>query len=711
MSYEATQPTEASLEDTTECEWWGRLVPLVISPTDFTPDAILLTDDSDSFTIGRQADKCDFVVDGSFISNQHCRIFQVTGSNPLVLMVEDLSFNGTFVNTRKLGKGYKTVLAHGDEICFGVHGKSDSSKVYLFQRPVSAYEDKTPATEFFKQYDLRQELGRGQFSIVRMGVRKQDGQMCAVKVIEKRRFWMNSKVADALDREVKILKKLDHPHIVQFIDFHDEGDTLYIVMELVRGGDMLKYINDQGGRVGEGEARRLFKQIVESLKYLRSQSITHRDLKPENYLVTEDHQLKLADFGVAKGMDAANLNTMCGTPIYLAPEVIEQKFSYDSRVDLYSAGVILFYMLSGRAPFEGKTEMEVFEKIKRGQIDWSMPVWKTMSETGIDLVRQLIRPNPNDRIPLSQIEKHPWMLSQTHLPPPVPRSATADVKLMPPPGPLSVTPWAYLIEHQCSDNIIAVTKHRIVIGRAQGVDIQITDQRISNKHCVIMKERDEITITDHSTNSIMINGETLGKNNTRMLRDGDMIGLVSSTVAIDNAMVYTFRLSNKRPGTDLQEQPLVRPVKRHTSAILGVEGSKRTWFLRSINPATVKHVKFSELHAHAVTDVECLTLPVPIKTQTKFTIGRSPSSNVVISHSIISSVHCTIGFPPGADPSKGNPVIVDLSTNGTFVNGSRITKSQPFEIQKGAEIMLGADNTEDWDGTVGGPVGFRLEIV
>ncbi|ORY47427.1 kinase-like protein [Rhizoclosmatium globosum] len=280
----------------------------------------------------------------------------------------------------------------------------------MFHQVTGSSNDIVPQTEYEKKYDTQQFVGRGNFSIVHLAIQKETGKKFAVKIIDKTKFMFQSKVLAALDREVEILAKVQpHVNIVGFEEAFDEGDKLRIVMELLPGGDLLKLLKTRGP-LDEETVRGFFLQMVHVLKYLKTKGITHRDLKPDNFLVADGDVLKLADFGIAKGTSAGNaLNTMCGTPAYLAPEVILGK-PYDSRVDVYSIGVILFFLLScGDTPYQNaQSEPELYQKVKNGDVDWSAPSWATVSPSAKDLIRQLMALDPAQRIKLEDIEAHAW---------------------------------------------------------------------------------------------------------------------------------------------------------------------------------------------------------------------------------------------------------------------------------------------------------------
>ena len=198
------------------------------------------------------------------------------------------------------------------------------------------------------------------------------GKLLAAKELEKRRFMKNGMLDKKIDNEMKIMQDLRHPNIVEFVEYHDQGDYLYIIMEFVRQGDLQGYLN-QYGSMKEHVARLMAQQILSALSYLHRAKITHRDIKPDNILISdlEPFTVKLSDFGLSKVVkhEETFLKTFCGTLLYCAPEVFpdfsgqskgtkrrrgaKTYHSYSSSVDIWSFGGVLWYALCGEPPFKG----------------------------------------------------------------------------------------------------------------------------------------------------------------------------------------------------------------------------------------------------------------------------------------------------------------------------------------------------------------------
>lgn len=260
-------------------------------------------------------------------------------------------------------------------------------------------------------YDIREQLGSGNFAVVKLGVHKKTGEKVAIKVIEK------SQCEDAdnesIQTEVTVMKSIQHPNIVCLKEIYESKDKLYLVMELVTGGELFDRIVAKG-HFSEKEASDLVKTILLSLQYLHGKGIVHRDLKPENLLYAtdaDDSEIKLADFGLAKmgtADKAAVMNTTCGTPGYVAPEVL-QSHGYDKGVDVWSLGVILYILLCGFPPFYNENQAALFEQIKRGSYDFPDPYWSNVSDAAKELVRKMMTVDPKKRFTIEQCLEHPWI--------------------------------------------------------------------------------------------------------------------------------------------------------------------------------------------------------------------------------------------------------------------------------------------------------------
>jgi len=212
------------------------------------------------------------------------------------------------------------------------------------------------------RYELREELGRGAFSIVHLGIDKKTGDKVAIKIITKKDA-STEQDKKRLDTEVTILKKVHHPNIIGLKDLVDTKEKLCLVMDLVNGGELFDKIVEKG-QYTEKDASTIIRNIVSAIDYLHKNKIVHRDLKPENLLLKlgNDNDVMLSDFGLSKiiGEESMGvLQTACGTPYYVAPEVLGAQ-GYDQSVDLWSIGVITYLLLCGFPPFYGETLPEVF---------------------------------------------------------------------------------------------------------------------------------------------------------------------------------------------------------------------------------------------------------------------------------------------------------------------------------------------------------------
>ncbi|KAF7456712.1 putative calcium signaling protein kinase RAD53 [Cryptosporidium felis] len=280
-------------------------------------------------------------------------------------------------------------------------------------------------------YKICERLGAGSASVVfkcrSVGRIREDGIMVpvqeecfAVKIIDMKSIYLTrdfSEKKSKLLEEAMILQKLRHPNIVSLVDFSDSGDTFYLVMDLVEGGELFYKIVECGS-LSESSARHILRQIVEALSYMHSKEIIHRDLKPENILIQKTYpgdyfRIKVADFGVAKFLrnGYTQARTLVGTPQYWAPEVLNASKtgeSYGPEADLWSLGVLFYVMLGGAFPFdERKGDLE--QLIREGNYHFRYPRFKRVSNQAKDLIQRLLTVDPGARMTLSELKQDPWM--------------------------------------------------------------------------------------------------------------------------------------------------------------------------------------------------------------------------------------------------------------------------------------------------------------
>ena len=247
-------------------------------------------------------------------------------------------------------------------------------------------------------------MGKGAFGVVKLAINSQTGEKVAIKIINETKIAKEQKLNFL--REIEILKNIKHPNIIRLYSHISKQKQLYLITEYIKGIELFQYISLKK-KIEESEACIYFQQILCGLEYLHKMGISHRDIKCENILV--DHHLKeikIIDFGLSnKYSDKSELlSTLCGSPLYAAPEVLTGKGYKPRPVDIWSAGIVLYFMLSGRLPFQADTDEELYKKI----IDAKITNIKGISKEGNDLVKQILNPNPRKRISIFKIKSHPW---------------------------------------------------------------------------------------------------------------------------------------------------------------------------------------------------------------------------------------------------------------------------------------------------------------
>jgi calcium/calmodulin-dependent protein kinase I len=258
-------------------------------------------------------------------------------------------------------------------------------------------------------YKLDKVLGEGSFAVVRKGIKKTTNEEVAVKIIDKTNLESDDQYA--LQSEVDILSQIDHPNIVKLHEIYDEKTRFNMVMELMTGGELFDRIVEKE-HYSEKEAADTIRPVVDAMRYCHSMGIAHRDLKPENllYASTDPNSIiKITDFGLAKVINNELMTTACGTPGYVAPEILEGK-GYDVAVDYWSIGVIIYVMLCGFPPFYEDSNEKLFEMIKTGTFEFPSPQWDQISDYAKDLVKKLLIVDPYKRLNADQILKHPWIV-------------------------------------------------------------------------------------------------------------------------------------------------------------------------------------------------------------------------------------------------------------------------------------------------------------
>lgn len=264
---------------------------------------------------------------------------------------------------------------------------------------------------FDELYRLKGVLGTGAFSTVREGFHRSNSDVSyAVKCINRKK--LSEEDEAALLDEVSILKEMKHPHIIRLFDFFTEASTYYLVMERMRGGELFDRIVAKA-YYNEKEARDTCRIILRAVEHMHSHHVAHRDLKPENLLLLsdiDDSAVKIADFGFAKKVyEKSSLTTQCGTPGYVAPEILEGT-AYDERADMWSVGVILYILLGGYPPFIESTQRDLFRKIRKGEYEFHEEYWGTVSQDAKTLISSLLTVSADDRLTAEGALDNEWIL-------------------------------------------------------------------------------------------------------------------------------------------------------------------------------------------------------------------------------------------------------------------------------------------------------------
>ncbi|OQE26868.1 hypothetical protein PENSTE_c005G01772 [Penicillium steckii] len=432
------------------------------------------------FCFGRNRARCDILLAGDDeakrVSNNHFRI-HLTGDG--IIMLQDTSTNGTIVDNCRLRKNQKEnsrMLTNGsviqvitgnhssDEVRFvvripareGFNMQYNQNIVHYFERlqrvVAGAAHKKTPHSshqpmlsssvntygmhwEGGAMYNVTGQIGKGAFATVYKLATKQHGAIFAAKELDKRRFMKNGILDQKVDNEMKIMRDLTHPNIVQYIEHHEYQRWIYIIMEYVPMGELSTYLSTQG-KIQEEMVRTIARQILRALHYLHKRRITHRDIKPDNILIAslDPLRVKLSDFGLSKvTQEETFLKTFCGTLLYCAPEVYPDYETYrrgDARkrrrvgdpppktspysqaVDMWSLGAVLYHVLSGVPPYSGRAEdrgQQMLRCIMETEADYDILRQEGISESGIDFVSQLLNRDPFSRPTEKDCFLHPWI--------------------------------------------------------------------------------------------------------------------------------------------------------------------------------------------------------------------------------------------------------------------------------------------------------------
>ncbi|CAM8925557.1 unnamed protein product [Rhodiola kirilowii] len=254
------------------------------------------------------------------------------------------------------------------------------------------------------KYEVGRTVGEGTFAKVKFARNSETGNSVAMKVMAKSTI-LKHKMVDQIKREISIMKIVRHPYIVRLHEVLASQTKIYIILEFVSGGELFDKIA-RDGRISENESRRYFQQLIDAVAHCHSKGVYHRDLKPENLLLDSYGNLKVSDFGLsALPMEGDGLlQTTCGTPNYVAPEVLSYRGYDGAAADIWSCGVILFVLMAGYLPFQEIDLPSLYRKIAAAE--FSCPFW--FSPGANSLVHKILDPNPTTRITIEGIRKDRW---------------------------------------------------------------------------------------------------------------------------------------------------------------------------------------------------------------------------------------------------------------------------------------------------------------
>ncbi|XP_019191387.1 PREDICTED: CBL-interacting serine/threonine-protein kinase 23 isoform X6 [Ipomoea nil] len=282
-----------------------------------------------------------------------------------------------------------------------------SSTAITFPSSSSIAAVGTPATRTrVGKYELGNTLGEGSFAKVKYATNLDSGESVAIKIIDRDRI-LRHKMVEGIKREISTMKLIKHPNVLRIFEVLASKTKIYIVLEYANGGELFDKIA-RHGRLKEDEARGYFQQLINAVDYCHSRGVYHRDLKPENLLLDSFGILKVSDFGLSalpkQVREDGLLHTACGTPNYVAPEVLADKGYNGTSADVWSCGVILFVLMAGYLPFDEPNLTVLYRRIQKAS--FAFPSW--FSSSSKKLIKRILDPNPVTRITIPEILKNDW---------------------------------------------------------------------------------------------------------------------------------------------------------------------------------------------------------------------------------------------------------------------------------------------------------------
>ena len=295
------------------------------------------------------------------------------------------------------------------------NNKSKTRKYYtpdieIMKKFVTKIKEAIGYMKFSDFYELKEVIGKGKFGVVNLGIHKKTQQQVAVKIINKDSI-KTVEDKELVRIEIGILKLCHHPNVVRLLDHLENEDYIFIVTEYIEGGTLGQYFKKKNFNFSERQASSIMSQIANGVKYLHKYGIVHRDLKPDNIMITQQNDfgiIKIMDFGLSKIVSTQEkMVDGYGTLSYVAPEVL-LRTPYNKEVDIWSMGVILYYMLCGHLPFKGNKEVVIAEKIVNDDLEFDEDEWEVRSKKVRELIISCLKKEPEERITIDDFLNHPW---------------------------------------------------------------------------------------------------------------------------------------------------------------------------------------------------------------------------------------------------------------------------------------------------------------
>lgn len=379
--------------------------------------------------VGRSS-SCDIKIVGGDVSSKHCQFTLTLNNNQELLYVTDLSSNGLLINDERLGKGSNAILRSGDKIDFA---KTGGSYIFRYSFDIESERPELQRKTFFDDFILGNQLGSGHYAVVREARDRSTGDIVAVKIFHPNKSSQGQNDDAKLQQEMNLLLSINHPNIVKFISHYVEpinqySVTTYLVLEKMNSGELFQRIINKL-KLRQDESKAFFRQLLSGLHYLHKNNIIHRDIKPENILLDiipraspdqvqtgpwdadeYDVKVKIADFGLAKFIGELKFtNTLCGTPAYVAPEILGNNQKYSTKVDIWLAGVLLYVCLCGFPPFSDElAPPNMKEQILEGKYAFYSPYWDEITDSVLDLISNMLVVDTGERFDIQQTCEHFW---------------------------------------------------------------------------------------------------------------------------------------------------------------------------------------------------------------------------------------------------------------------------------------------------------------